>query len=80
MSKEFIVLVIFEAIGLIMTTVTMIVLLVYIRRQKAHEADKYLSGSKPNKYAEGAGIVFCRNCGKQYDISSAICPNCKTPH
>lgn len=80
MSKEFIVLAAIELVGLIMNTVTLIVLLVSLKKRNAHEASSILSVSKPNKFAEGAGIVFCRNCGKQYDVSYSICPNCKMPH
>ncbi|GGA79644.1 hypothetical protein [Ornithinibacillus halotolerans] len=24
------------------------------------------------------GVVFCRNCGQQYESTSKACPNCKT--
>ena len=27
-----------------------------------------------------SGVVFCKNCGNQYDSMNTVCPHCKTPH
>ncbi|WP_068673679.1 zinc ribbon domain-containing protein [Oceanobacillus sp. Castelsardo] len=26
-----------------------------------------------------AGVVFCRNCGNQYESTEKVCPGCRTP-
>ena len=31
-----------------------------------------------NKKNVVVGVVFCRNCGQEYDSTSFSCPNCKT--
>ncbi|MDR1067556.1 MAG: hydrogenase maturation nickel metallochaperone HypA [Clostridiales bacterium] len=48
-------------------------------------SDKTMAGGvqkkpSPSDVEVASGVVFCRNCGNQYDSSSAVCPNCKTPH
>jgi hypothetical protein len=29
--------------------------------------------------AVSSGVVFCRNCGSQYDSNHPACPTCRTP-
>lgn len=33
----------------------------------------------PKKPAVDVGVVFCRNCGNQYESTEGLCPSCGTP-
>lgn len=36
------------------------------------------SGSDQGRGYADSGVVFCRNCGTQYDSANSACPRCKT--
>ncbi|ALC89403.1 hypothetical protein AM500_06100 [Bacillus sp. FJAT-18017] len=40
------------------------------KKSKAHSAEAAA--------AIEAGVVFCRNCGAQYDSTRTVCPHCET--
>ena len=62
------------------TTIILTVLL-YKKSKKAQESnqdeaeDPYLYDQKP----QYSGVVFCINCGAQYDAAHKVCPKCGKP-
>ncbi len=69
---------------LVLNLVTLILVIVSLRQNKSGAIAKGGSAgqgtaSKAGQPQGGAGIVFCRNCGNQYDSSLSVCPSCKVP-
>lgn len=41
---------------------------------------RYTDKSKSFEYASNQiGVVFCKNCGTQFDGTTRVCPKCGTP-
>jgi len=77
--------------NLIATTtllVCVVLLMLEIRKNKTGETKEPSKTKKKPKSFEFAnvinrknavvGVVFCRNCGQEYDSTLFSCPNCKT--
>lgn len=63
---------------------TVIILLTKKRTTNSNNAqpakDSMVAQTIITQQSHESGVVFCRNCGNQYDSSVSVCPNCKTPH
>ena len=91
MSTEFIVLASLTVASFASNIVVLFLFLFLTRRRGNEQANRpYTNQSfeannqaglfgQPAGVAE-TGIVFCRNCGNQFDSTFPVCPSCKTPH
>lgn len=66
-------------------TLTMVIVLLTKKRTTNNNSvqpvkDSMVSQTIITQQSHESGVVFCRNCGNQYDSSVAVCPHCKTPH
>ena len=72
------------AASLIFNIVTMILVIGLVKKNKSmniteeHYFKKTIAEEK-KQYADETGVVFCRNCGNQFDSTLKVCPDCKTP-
>ena len=71
--------------NLFMNLVLLICILVVLFRkrkpQETSEANEFsttptLEVNSQSRSSKVVGVVFCRNCGKQYDSSLSSCPHC----
>lgn len=69
--------------SLVVNLITMILVIVSLTRKRSiqveQQASAQVAASKQTKPAEVAGVVFCRNCGNQFDSSRSSCPSCHAP-
>ncbi|MEH7251982.1 hypothetical protein V7111_07635 [Neobacillus niacini] len=72
--------------SLVVNLITMILVIVSLTKsgkkstiQVEQQASAQVAASKQTKPAGVSGVVFCRNCGKQYDSSHSTCPSCQAP-
>jgi predicted Zn-ribbon and HTH transcriptional regulator len=65
----------------VVNLVTLVLVIVLLTKKKSNvvEASTQVAASKEQKQVKVSGVVFCRNCGKQYDSSQSACPGCKVP-
>ena len=63
----------------VVNLVTLVLVIVMLKKKKSNvvEASTQVAASKEQKPAKVSGVVFCRNCGKQYDSSQSACPSCQ---
>jgi predicted Zn-ribbon and HTH transcriptional regulator len=66
----------------VVNLVTLVLVLVLLTKKKSsvveQKASTQVAASKEQKQVKVSGVVFCRNCGKQFDSSQSACPNCHT--
>jgi predicted Zn-ribbon and HTH transcriptional regulator len=66
--------------SLVVNLITMILVIVMLTKKNSIQAEQRASEqvavSKESKQAKVSGVVFCRNCGNQYDSSQSACPSC----
>jgi hypothetical protein len=64
----------------LITMILVIVSLLKIGKNKSVQVEQpasiQVASSKEQKPAKVSGVVFCRNCGNQYDSSQSACPSC----
>jgi hypothetical protein len=71
--------------SLVINLVTMILVIVSLKQNKSRSkmkeqnASVQVAAAKQTNLQAGAGVVFCRNCGNQYDSTIPVCPDCKAP-
>ncbi|MCA1055189.1 hypothetical protein LCM10_09330 [Rossellomorea aquimaris] len=70
--------------SLLLNVITLFTVVRLVRKNKAGSS-KSIGGAATetaatttNVFSSEAGAVFCRNCGDQYDSTSAVCPSCHT--
>ncbi len=71
--------------SLALNLITMVLVIMLVRRKdnrRSAQLEQQTRGemaiTKQVKSPAVSGVVFCRNCGKQYDSSTPECPNCQT--
>lgn len=64
---------------LIINLITLVLVIVSINKNKSGSIPRDQNAPKQTKSSAQSGVVFCRNCGNQYDSTITACPNCKTP-
>jgi hypothetical protein len=62
----------------IVNLITMILVIGLVKKKKIKFSSNEKNVTAQNQTAT-IGVVFCRNCGKQYDSTEAACPSCNTP-
>jgi predicted Zn-ribbon and HTH transcriptional regulator len=64
----------------VVNLITLVLVIVMLTKKKSSvvEASTQVAASKEQKQVKVSGVVFCRNCGKQYDSSQSACPSCHT--
>jgi membrane protease subunit (stomatin/prohibitin family) len=69
--------------SLVVNLITMILVIVSLRKKRSiqveQQASAQVAASRQSKPSEVSGVVFCRNCGKQFDSSQSACPGCNVP-
>lgn len=86
---------IIAAAGLVVNIITLIVVIGVLKKIKKEavmldagqaaavealvQKEKPAGGQSKPAAANGAGVVFCRNCGSPFDSNNAACPQCNTP-
>lgn len=68
--------------SLIINLITMIVVIVSFKKNKQSSNQMVQTASVQAagpKSSAVSGVVFCRNCGNQYDSTHSVCSSCKTP-
>jgi uncharacterized paraquat-inducible protein A len=69
--------------SLVVNLITMILVIVSLTMKRSiqveQQASAQVAASRQTKPSEVAGVVFCRNCGKQYDSKHSSCPSCQAP-
>jgi hypothetical protein len=72
--------------SLVVNLITMILVIVILMKngknksiQVEQQASAQVAASRQTKPSEVSGVVFCRNCGNQYDSSRNSCPSCQAP-
>jgi uncharacterized protein (DUF2147 family) len=76
MSREFIILASMTAVNLIFNIV---ILILFATRNKKRNAGNQAPLPGRVSAADGVGVVFCRNCGNQFDSGNPVCPQCQLP-
>lgn len=73
--------IVYGALGLlfIIGLLNLILTISIFKRTKTVKAAANQPNKVPGTPAAGAGVVFCKNCGRQYNSAEPACPNCKTP-
>jgi uncharacterized paraquat-inducible protein A len=65
----------------VVNLVTLVLVIVLLTKKKSsgveQKASTQVAASKEQKQVKVSGVVFCRNCGKQYDSSQSACPSCQ---
>lgn len=61
---------------LLVNLITLAVVILSHNRRRADEQDAKLQVAAALSPVQG--IVFCRNCGNQFDSALDVCPHCKT--
>jgi rubrerythrin len=61
---------------LLVNLITLAVVFLSHNRRQADEQDAKLQVAAALSPVQG--IVFCRNCGNQFDSTLDVCPHCKT--
>lgn len=65
---------------LIVNLITMILVIVSLRKRSSGQENKtavQVAAAKQTQTPAVTGIIFCRNCGNQYDSTLSGCPNCR---
>jgi rubrerythrin len=62
---------------LLVNLITLAVVILSHNRRRADEQDAKLQVAAALS-PSAQGIVFCRNCGNQFDSTLDVCPHCKT--
>ncbi|MCM3055929.1 MULTISPECIES: hypothetical protein [Bacillaceae] len=71
--------------GLIINLTTMILVIILLKKIKRKIMENVengiaeIAGTNETKDSAVLGVVFCRNCGQQFDSLKTVCPHCKTP-
>jgi membrane protease subunit (stomatin/prohibitin family) len=69
--------------SLVVNLITMILVIVSLTKKRSiqveQQASAQVAASRQTKPSEVSGVVFCRNCGNQYDSSRNSCPSCQAP-
>ena len=72
--------------SLVVNLITMILVIVSLTKtgknrsiQVEQQASAQVAASRQTKPSEVSGVVFCRNCGNQFDSSRSACPGCNVP-
>jgi uncharacterized paraquat-inducible protein A len=69
--------------SLVVNLITMILVIVILTKKRSiqveQQASAQVAASRQTKPSEVSGVVFCRNCGNQYDSSRSSCPSCHAP-
>jgi predicted Zn-ribbon and HTH transcriptional regulator len=62
----------------VVNLITMVLVIVMVTKKRSiqGEASTQVAASREQKQVKVSGVVFCRNCGKQYDSSQSACPSC----
>ncbi|WP_338470820.1 hypothetical protein R4Z10_18900 [Niallia sp. XMNu-256] len=72
--------------SLILNLITLVLVIVSMKKNKANPAPTIGQGKLETatntpietKQPVVEGIVFCRNCGTQFETTHPVCPSCKT--
>ncbi|WP_042146638.1 zinc ribbon domain-containing protein [Paucisalibacillus sp. EB02] len=68
--------------SLIVNVITLLVVLSYqsnVKKKEKHVPAPKATKMYPQQSAIEVGVVFCRNCGNQYESTEKVCPSCRTP-
>ena len=68
-------------VSILINIVTMI-LVIKKRSSAAGDSRRGVSVGEPvspDKPVYEAGVVFCRNCGNQFESTEKVCPGCRIP-
>lgn len=82
--------IILSAAGLVVSLITMVLVIVCLKKigaqsapvQSELKASVQAAATSEPAATSGlgvSGVVFCRNCGNQFETTNAVCPSCKTP-
>lgn len=80
MSKEFICLMSVCVLILLVNIAMLILLIIQMRRNgTSRSAPRRVKRGKSMTDTEQTGVIFCRECGVQFDSNLGACPSCKPP-
>jgi uncharacterized paraquat-inducible protein A len=67
----------------VVNLITLVLVIVMLTKKKSNvveqKASTQVAASKEQKQVKVSGVVFCRNCGKQFESSQSACPGCHVP-
>ena len=81
MYPEFIAIFVCFGILAIMQIVTLILMIVFYKKSKNQAGNRQIfSNAQPvQSQVQSNGVVFCLNCGAQFDAAHKVCPRCGKP-
>ncbi len=81
MYPEFIAIYVGLGVLALLLIVTIVLLIVVLCKLKNGTGQRTFSPSPKSmgaSYGNGMGVVFCNNCGTQFDGATKVCPRCGT--
>ena len=81
MYPEFIAIYIGLGILAVLQIATIILLCILFKKNKVSQPPQHAFHSQytNNNQSNNSGVVFCVNCGTQYDVAHKVCPKCGKP-
>lgn len=78
MYPEFVPVYVGLAIAIVLLAVLIVLAVMILKTLKNRPAAPVSRGAAAPAVGSTAGLVFCRNCSKQFDASMRFCPHCGT--